>query len=251
MARTVKQAPREGAKYVVYYRVSDEKQGISRLGLDAQKYEVERYLAEVKGDAIATFTEIETGKLHGKRPQIRLAIAEAKRRKAILLIAKLDRLARNVAFTATLMDEVDFVALDVRHCNKFTIHIMAANAEWEGERISQRTRDALAACKREIDSNGFRISSRSGRRITKLGGPNWREALDKANQVRLGKLAAGVIDQIKNLHAGGKSLREIARVLNAQGLQTATRAAWHPSSVRRALLEAARSEPVTDSQEKI
>lgn len=133
-------------KYVAYFRVSTVRQGQSGLGLEAQQAAVQNFL---RGDAmlVSTFLEIESGKKN-ERPQLQAAIALAWQEGAVLLVAKLDRLARNVAFLATLMESrVRFQAVDLPAADEFTLHIMAAVAQKEASAISTRTRDALAAKK--------------------------------------------------------------------------------------------------------
>ena len=133
-------------KFVAYYRVSTQEQGKSGLGLEAQRKAVVDYLDGGKWELVAEFTEVESGK-RDDRPELAKAIAWCKRAKARLVIAKLDRLSRDVAFIATLMKGVDFLAVDNPHANKFTVHILAAVAEFERDAISKRTREALAAAK--------------------------------------------------------------------------------------------------------
>jgi DNA invertase Pin-like site-specific DNA recombinase len=207
---------------VAYYRVSDVKQGESGLGLEAQRASVARYLAGVKGTLIEEFTEIESGKDHKNRPQLALAIAAAKRHRATLVIAKLDRLARKVHFISGLMESAaDFVACDMPHANKLTIHIMAAMAEHEREMISQRTVAALE----QVKARGVA-----------LGNPRWQESIGKALAARWPKRAASQVDAVMHgMHAQGKSLRAIAGALNELGLTTPSGAAWYASSVRAAL----------------
>ena len=131
--------------FVAYYRVSTDKQGASGLGLDAQREAVLRYLNGGTWDLVAEFTEIESGK-KDDRPQLTAALAACRKHKATLVIAKLDRLARNVAFIANLMEAgTDFVAVDMPEANKLVLHIMAAMAQHEREAISARTKAALAA----------------------------------------------------------------------------------------------------------
>src|SRR5207302_5177810 len=133
-------------RFVADYRVSTVRQGRSGLGLEAQKAAV---LAFINGNAelLAEFTEVESGK-HANREELKKAIAACKKHKAKLVIAKLDRLSRNLAFIATLMESgVEFVAVDNPHANKLTVHILAAVAQHERELIAQRTRDALQAAK--------------------------------------------------------------------------------------------------------
>ncbi|MDF7815691.1 recombinase family protein [Hymenobacter sp. YC55] len=131
--------------YVAYYRVSTLQQGKSGLGLAAQPQLVKAF---VKEEAIlGEFVEVEGGK-KATRPQLRPAVQLAQRQGAVLVIAKLDRLSRNVAFIASLMESgVEFVACDQPQANKFTLHIFAALAEQERDMISERTRRALQVLK--------------------------------------------------------------------------------------------------------
>src|SRR5262249_21708907 len=136
-------APR--GKFVAYYRVSTDRQGQSGLGLEAQRSAVLAYLDGGSWTMFAEFTEVESGK-HADRPQLAAALVACKKHKAKLVIAKLDRLSRNLAFIATLMDSgVEFVAVDNPHANKLTVHILAAVAEHEREMISERTKAAPRA----------------------------------------------------------------------------------------------------------
>ena len=225
--------------FIAYYRVSSARQGESGLGLDAQREAVARFAG--KAPIRAEYTEVESGKRHTNRPQLLAALAEAKLRKATLLIAKLDRLARNVHFISGLMESgVDFVALDIPHANKLTLHIMAAMAEHEREMISQRTKAGLEAAKREIVANGFRISRRSGREYSKHGNPRWRESIDKASAARNVKpTPPPVLEMMRGLRAQGKTFRAITEQVNALGLLTGSGAKWYASTVRGALLDGA------------
>jgi DNA invertase Pin-like site-specific DNA recombinase len=145
-------------KYIAYYRVSTQKQGASGLGLEAQQEAVARYLGGGASELAGEFVETETGKgadALAKRPQLRAALEACRKTGAKLLIAKLDRLARNVHFITGLMEAakgngrsaVKFVACDMPEANDLTIHIMAAFAEHEAKRISERTKDALKVAK--------------------------------------------------------------------------------------------------------
>jgi DNA invertase Pin-like site-specific DNA recombinase len=128
---------------VTYFRVSTDRQGRSGLGLDAQREAVARHISGAGGVIVAEFEEVESGKADD-RPKLRAALRVCRARRATLIIAKLDRLARNLAFIATLMDSgVNFVAVDNPHATRLTIHILAAVAEHERDMISQRTREAL------------------------------------------------------------------------------------------------------------
>src|SRR5450759_813701 len=133
--------------FVAYYRVSTDRQGRSGLGLEAQRDSVRHHLLRENGSLAVEFVEVESGK-RNDRPQLALALAAAKKAKATLIIAKLDRLARNVYFISGLMESgVDFVAADNPHANRLMIHMLAAFAEHEREQISNRTKGALAAAK--------------------------------------------------------------------------------------------------------
>ena len=173
-------------RFVAYYRVSTARQGRSGLGLEAQKAAV---LAFINGNAelVAEFTEVESGK-HAEREELRKAIAACKKHKAKLVIAKLDRLSRNLAFIATLMESgVEFVAVDMPEANKLTVHILAAMAEHEREQISKRTKDALAAAKRR----GKRLGNPDIAEVAKRG----RAAL-KANARRFAANVRPIIEEI-------------------------------------------------------
>ncbi len=133
--------------FVAYYRVSTDKQGQSGLGLDAQRTAVELHARSVGTEVIAAFQDVESGR-KADRTGLAAALALCRVRRATLLIAKLDRLARSVAFISNLMEGgVDFVAADMPSVNRLTVHVLAAVAEHEREMISQRTKAALAAAK--------------------------------------------------------------------------------------------------------
>jgi len=135
------------ADIIAYYRVSTRKQGESGLGLEGQKAAVEAYSKQTGARILASYREIESGK-RSDRPELAKALAHSKRSKAVLVVAKLDRLARNVEFMAKLMNSaVDFIALDNPNANRLTIHILAAVAEAEAKATSDRTKAALQAYK--------------------------------------------------------------------------------------------------------
>ena len=204
--------------YIAYYRVSTDKQGQSGLGLGAQRQAVTTYLSG-RAELIAEYTEIETGK-RNDRPQLAAALAECRRKRAKLVIAKLDRLARNVYFISGLMESgVEFVAVDMPEANRLTLHILAAVAEHEREMISKRTREALQVAKA---------------RGTRLGNPRPAEALVKGREVIATHLADfhdQVQPQVELLHAQGFGLRAIARELNRRGVPTARGKLWAASTV--------------------
>lgn len=208
-------------EFVAYYRVSTDRQGASGLGLDAQRAAVARYIGAASS-LLAEFTEIESGKRHTNRPQLRTALDECRRRRAVLIIARLDRLVRNVAFIANLMDSgVEFVAVDMPTANRLTVHILAAVAEHEREMISLRTKAELAQAKA---------------RGTRLGNPNLLPALARANAATIHlKPAPEVLQLIVSQRAQGLTLRAIAARLNALAIRTPRGKPWYASSVRNML----------------
>src|ERR671910_308678 len=134
-------------RFVAYYRVSTDKQGRSGLGLEAQREAVQSFLNGGSWTLAAEVTEVESGK-RNDRPELDRALGLCRLYGATLVVAKLDRLARNVAFISKLMEErVEFVAVDFPKANRLTVHILAAVAEHEAEAISKRTKEALAAAK--------------------------------------------------------------------------------------------------------
>jgi DNA invertase Pin-like site-specific DNA recombinase len=149
--------------FVAYYRVSTAEQGRSGLGLEAQQQAVRAYLDGGSWSLLAEYTEVESGKLRD-RPQLAAAIAHCRLTGATLVIAKLDRLSRNLAFLAQMMDgDIAFVAVDNPHATRFTVHILAAVAEHEAAQISARTKAALAAAKARGTRLGGWRASRKGR----------------------------------------------------------------------------------------
>lgn len=216
---------RKKQRFIAYYRVSTAKQGESGLGLSAQVEAVSRFLASQSAgpeQPIAEYTEIESGKSHANRPQLLAAIAQCRKEKAVLLIAKLDRLGRNVAFISALMEsDVEFVCCDNPHANRLMIHLLAAFAEHEREAISTRTKAALEAAKA---------------RGTKLGNPRWKKSIQAARDAKkLVPPAPAVMDMMDKLRAEGLTLRAIADRLNALGLRTPRGSYWYASTVRGAL----------------
>jgi DNA invertase Pin-like site-specific DNA recombinase len=211
-------------KYVAYYRVSTERQGRSGLGLEAQRKAVLDHLNGGGWKLLGEFTEVETGKgsnALAKRPQLQAALDLCRKQKATLLIAKLDRLARNVHFVSGLMESgVDFVAADMPMANRLTVHILAAVAEHEREMISQRTKAALAAAK----ARGVQLGQHGKEVLSRLNG---QEAAKRARELRplLNELAA----------AGFSSTRLIAAELNRRGVKSPRGRSWHQTSVARLL----------------
>ncbi len=222
-------------KFVAYYRVSTAKQGASGLGLEAQKEAVSRYLNGGAWSLVAEFTEIESGKKN-KRPALAAALAACHLHGATLVVAKLDRLSRNVAFVSALMESgVEFVAVDFPMANKLTVHILAAVAEHEAAMISARTKSALAAAK----ARGVRLGTRNPeniRNVQQIGALASAEArIENAN-----KRARYVVPTIRELAAAGRSLNAIAAELNSRSIPTPRRTgAWTATAVKRALARVA------------
>lgn len=199
-------------KYVIYYRVSTKKQGLSGLGLEAQKTIVENYIKN--STVIAEFTEIETGK-SANRPQLNKALECCKLHNAILLVAKLDRLARNLHFITSLQNaNIDFLACDLPTANRLTIHIIAAIAENEALLISQRTKQALAEKKKQgvklgnPKNNGLTLEN-----ISKGCAIRKENALSNEANKKAGTL-------ITTMRKGGSKWSEIVQQLNDNGFRT-------------------------------
>ena len=206
---------RHFGRFVAYYRVSTDRQGKSGLGLDAQKKAVADYLNGGPWMLIGEFTEIESGK-RSDRPELEKALEACRRQKAKLVIAKLDRLSRNLAFIAVLMESsVEFVAVDNPHANKLTVHILAAVAQHEREMISERTRAALQAAKA---------------RGKRLGNPRLSEAAGRgtaAGKAAADQFAANTLPIIREIQAGGAtSHNAIAAKLNERRVKTARGGRW-------------------------
>lgn len=180
-------------KYVAYYRVSTKRQGQSGLGLDAQRAAAQGFAGD---DIIKEFKEVETGKMDD-RPQLRAAIAYAKLMKATLLIAKLDRLSRNLAFISKLMEtKVNFVCCDNPTANRLTIHILAAVAEEEARAISERTKNSLNAAR----ERGVKLGAKN---------PKIRAALEKARSQEIAGKAAGKAHRERDLEGYRDLMPEI------------------------------------------
>ena len=206
-------------RFVAYYRVSTVQQGQSGLGLEAQKTAVEGYLNGGKWNLIGEFVEVESGK-RKNRPQLNAALALCKKQKATLIIAKLDRLARNLHFISGLMESrIEFLAVDNPTANRLTVQILAAVAEEEARAISSRTKAALASAK----ARGVIL----GKYGATLGKANHEKAIQGAQDLKA---------TIASLQAKGiSSTRGIADALNAQKIVTPQGKQWHKTSVLRLL----------------
>ena len=215
-------------KFVAYYRVSTAKQGASGLGLEAQQEAVKSYLNGGNWQLVAEVVEVESGK-RNDRPKLKEAQRLCRLHGSTLIIAKLDRLARNVHFVSSLMESgVEFTAVDFPQANRLTIHILAAVAEHEAAAISARTKAALDAAKK---------------RGTKLGGhrgyvPSQEQgAVGRAKQAaRASSKADDLAPILAELQAAGvTSLGGLARALNERGIPTAKGGVWSPMQVSRVL----------------
>lgn len=214
------------ADFVGYYRVSTQAQGRSGLGLDAQKDAVANYVAGVGGTLVAEFREVESGSASAARPQLFAALAHCRAKRAVLVIAKLDRLARNVRFISELIESgIEFVIADMPTATKLTVHIIAAMAEYERDAISQRTKSALRAAKA---------------RGVVLGNPNAARQSKKAasaNKARADAFAKKMLPMIETLRASGiTSYSRLAIALECNGVKTQRGGLWSPSGVRNIVL---------------
>jgi DNA invertase Pin-like site-specific DNA recombinase len=211
---------KHSGRYVGYLRVSTDKQGLRGLGIAAQRKAVIDYLDGGNWQLVAEFVEQESGR-RSDRPELAKAIAACKKLKAKLVIARLDRLARNVHFVSGLMETgVEFVACDMPNATPFMLHIYAAVAEQEARNISERTKAAMQAAKA---------------RGKKMGGPKLAQARllgHAANRKNADLFAANVrplVDQIRS--SGVTTLRGVAAALAARGVPTARGGAWSAAQV--------------------
>lgn len=218
-------------RVVAYYRVSTEAQGRSGLGLDAQQEAVAALCRQRGWEFIAEFTEVESGK-RDDRPQLIAALKRAKVTGARLVIAKLDRLSRNVAFLAALQDSgAKFTAADMPEADEFTIHILAAVAQRERKLTSDRTKAALAAAK----ARGAKLGNPNGAAAIRRARKGTAAALE-AVRANASERAADYAETVADVRASGAtSLATIAKELNARGIVTPRGGQWHASSVRNLL----------------
>lgn len=227
------------ATAVSYLRVSTDRQGRSGLGLEAQREAIARFAATEALALDAEFLEVETGKGSDAlehRPQLAAAMAHARRLGCPIIVAKLDRLSRDVAFVAGLMAKrVPFVVTELgADADPFMLHLYAALAEKERRLISQRTRDALAAAK----AKGTKLGKR-GEELAAI-----QRTAATAVQRKADEAASRIGPIVREIQAAGAtSYRDIAQALNARGASTPRGGQWHASSVRNLLgrLQAASS----------
>ena len=218
---------RQTNRYVLYFRVSTQKQGRSGLGLDAQKRDIDLYLenySEQPYEILGTFKDIQSG-ADNDRPELKKAIELAKKTKSILLVQKICRLSRRVSFIASLIEdkELDFKVAQMPFADKFQLHIYSALNEQEKDYISSRTKSALRSWKERNPDK-------------KLGAPvHHIKALAKARRAKALKEAKRIEGLIVPLKQQGKSLRVICDVLNNSGITTSKGRSFYPSKVSRTL----------------
>lgn len=209
-------------RFVVYTRVSTKKQGDSGLGLDAQDRDIQLFLdnySEVPWEVVARFEDVESG-TRSDRPELAKAITLAKTTGATLLVAKLDRLSRSVAFIAQLLEDrkLNFRVASMPYADKFQLHIYAALAEQERDFISKRTKAALQEAKaRGVKLGGYREGHKSHHEAL-------RQNADKAAQ----KVSSTILSR----RAAGATFQAIADELNALGVETARGGQWYATTVR-------------------
>lgn len=211
-------------RFIIYTRVSTKKQGDSGLGLDAQLRDIDIFFesyAETPFEVIASFQDIESGS-KADRVELQKALELARQEKATIIVAKLDRISRSVAFIATLLEDkrVGFRVASMPHADRFQLHIYAALAEQEREFISKRTKAALAQAKaRGVVLGGCRGKTHQRNTVLK-----WRADV----------FAHKVLPTIRDRRAAGVTYQSIADELNALGVTTARGGQWHPTTVKNA-----------------
>ena len=209
-------------KYVTYLRVSTDKQGITGLGIEAQRAAVKDLAAARGAEILAEFSEVESGS-KDDRPELLAALELCRKEKAALLVAKVDRLGRSVAQIAVLLEsEVEIAIADMPMADRFNVHIIAAVAELERKKISERTTAALAALK----AKGKKLGSKNIRAVAAAGrAARSSKADERAENVY------PVIERIKSF--GVTSLLGIAQELTERKIETPSgRPTWHPQQVK-------------------
>ena len=217
-------------KQVLYFRVSTQRQGKSGLGLDAQREQCHQFLNGGQWEIIGEFVEVESGK-KSARPQLEKALKLARVHNARLVVAKIDRLSRSVAFISKLMESgVQFVAADMPEANQLTIHIMASMAEYERKAISTRVKDSLHQAKLrgvKLGSPKCYLTDEDRNNGSKIGAEvRTKNAVAKAEDIM------EIIDDISQ--SGITSLKGIARELTNRGVPTPRgKDVWYPTTVKR------------------
>ncbi len=220
-------------KFVAYYRVSTDRQGRSGLGLDAQREAVHKFLDQRPHTLIAEMLEVESGR-NADRPQLAEAFSLCRLHRATLIIAKLDRLTRSVAFVSNMLESgVDFVAADFPEANRLTIHILSAVAEHEARMISERTKAALKAAR----ARGTVLGGNRGN----LPGVAAQGALAsaKVRSRRANERARDIAPTVVAMRDAGHSYETIATELVRRGIQTARGGTWSGQQVSRLMRRAA------------
>lgn len=210
--------------YIAYLRQSTQKQEISGLGIEAQREIIQNYLKEKK--PVSEYIETESGK-KSDRPKLTEALEECRKNGSVLIVAKLDRLSRNVAFTSKLLEsDVEIVFCDFPEANKLVLHIISSIAEYEANLISQRTVQSLKAKK----ARGIKLGKPENlldnleRAVRNSNRTNRQKALDNPNNKR-------AVALLKRLVQEEKSLSEMARILNKEGFVTARGCQFRASQV--------------------
>ena len=218
-------------RFVSYLRVSTAKQGITGLGIEAQRQAIASYLNGGNWTLITEYVEQESGRRTDNRPMLQAALETCQRTKATLLIARLDRLSRNVAFIANLMDNgVQFVAVDNPHANTMTLQILSVMAQYEREVLSKRTIAALAAAR----LRGVKLGSPTG--LTKDAIEKGRSLSVSVRRAKADDYANRIYPIIKRYQAEGMSLHGIARQLTEdKELTPRGKETWYAGIVRQAI----------------
>jgi len=215
-------------KFIAYYRVSTQKQGQSGLGLEAQQQAVVNFLNGGEWELLSDFVEVETGKgadALDRRPKLRAAIDACKKQKATLIIAKLDRLARNVHFVSGLLESgINFVCADMPQANKVMLQMYSVMAEWERDQISSRTKAALQAAK----ARGVVLGA--------AGAANLKPNIEQRQQAA-SDFADKLKGVIKGMIARGLSQRAMCDELNQLGIKTARGGEWSQIQLQRVLVK--------------
>lgn len=215
-------------RYITYLRVSTQKQGVSGLGLEAQRAAVVDFVSS-SDEVIAEYVEVESGK-RNDRPRLQEALDHARREDAVLLIAKLDRLARNVAFIANLLEAgVEISAVDLPQANRFVLHIMAAVGEQEAKAISERTKAALKAARARGVKLGWANPARKDRQAAV-------QASVERRLVQADEFALRHGPRLSERRMSGLTFRQIADEFNRQRISPPRGEQWWASTVRNVLL---------------
>lgn len=210
---------------IAYYRVSTSKQGSSGLGLEAQQERVRCFCQQEGIELAEEFTEVETGKGHDaldRRPVLAQTLKQAKKAKATVMVAKLDRLARDVHFISGLMTQkVPFISVEHgKDADPFMLHLYAALAEKERALISERTKAALASAK----ARGTKLGNRTNLKEAQAAGA-------ESNKSQADKFAEQLRPTLEPMLSEGLSYRAIARRLNVLGVKTARGGSWQAAQI--------------------